>query len=105
VLDNVPVQGDLFVGDVGAPGSGPVEFADGSPSSGLTYTFISLASGADDLFFSDDGGVTFGYTPVPDADGYDAAVTHLRVEPTGALAPATAGGDPSFSLRFRVRVD
>jgi uncharacterized repeat protein (TIGR01451 family) len=105
VLDPIPVQGALFVGDVAGPGSGPVEFTDGSPSSGLTYTFGGLGSGADSLAFSDDGGVTFAYTPVPDVGGCDAAVTHIRIDPGGALAAASAGGDPSFSLRFRLRVN
>jgi hypothetical protein len=104
VLDAIPVQGELFVGDLGGLGSGPVAFTDGSPSSGLAYTFISLGSGADSLSFSNDGGVTFTYTPVPDADGYDSAVTHVRIEPSGAFAAATAGGEPSFALSFRLRV-
>ncbi len=104
VLDPIPVLGDLYVNDLGAPGSGPVLFSDGATASGLTYTFISLASGADSLFFSNDGGATFTYTPIPDASGYDTAVTHIRVDPTGALAAGTGAGNPSFSLGFNVRV-
>ncbi len=104
ILDPIPVEGDLFVNDLGAPGSGPVQFSDGVPVSGLTYGFISLASGADDLFFSNDGGASFSYTPLPDADGYDANVTHIRIDPGGPLAAATAGGAPSFSLTFRIRI-
>ncbi len=108
MTDPVPTNVPLFLGDVGAPGSGPVAFADGVEASGLSYTFISLASAADDLEFSDDGGATFSYVPVPDASGFDANVTHLRVNPKGAFAATTAlttPNSPSFSLTFRIRVN
>lgn len=48
----VPSGLKLFVGDLGAAGSGPVAFVQGSPSSGLTYTYTSLASTTDMLDFS-----------------------------------------------------
>jgi uncharacterized repeat protein (TIGR01451 family) len=105
IVDPVPADTDLFVGDVGGPGSGPVAFVDGSPTSALTYTFTSLGSATDDVDFSSDGGASFGYTPVPDAGGFDPAVTHMRLNPKGQLPAATAGGNPSFSVSFRVRVD
>jgi hypothetical protein len=75
----------------------------GVPTSGLTYTFVSLASAADSLEFSSDGGTTWTYTPVPDGNGADAAVTHFRIRPTGAFA-ANSGSAPSFTQRFRMRV-
>ena len=87
---------------------GVVAFADGVEASGLTYTFISLASGADDLEFSNDGGATFSYLPVPDAGGFDASVTQVRVNPKGVFAATTALTDPnspSFNLTLRIRVD
>ncbi|MHC4428798.1 MAG: hypothetical protein ACYS0D_09410, partial [Planctomycetota bacterium] len=105
IIDPVPADTDLFVGDVGSPGSGPVAFVDGVPTSNLTYTFTSLGSATDDVDFSNDGGATFTYTPVPDADGFDPAVTHMRINPKGQLPPATLAGSPSFSVSFRVRVD
>ena len=43
--------------------------------------------------------------PVPDANGFDPAVTHLRVRPLGTMAANTGAGDPWFELRFRVRVE
>jgi hypothetical protein len=79
-----------------------VSFSNGSPTSGLTYTYTSLASGTDDLSFSSNGGLSYTYTPVPDANGYDAAVTHLRIAPKGIFAGASSG-NPSFSYQFRVR--
>ena len=36
ILDPVPVYACLLVGDIAAPGSGPVGFVDGTPSSDLT---------------------------------------------------------------------
>jgi uncharacterized repeat protein (TIGR01451 family) len=104
VTDPLPLLVDLFVGDLAAPGSGPVQFVDGPVSSALTYTFGGLGDGGDDAEFSDDGGVSFTYTPVPDAAGYDPDVTHIRVNPKGTFPGATLAGSPSFSMAFRVRV-
>lgn len=105
VVQSVPPQAMLYVGDFGAAGSGPVGFAQGSPSSGLTYAFTSLANITDDLAFSNNGGASFGYTPAPDGNGYDAAVTHIRVMPKGIFAGAGGSGSPNFTLSYRVRVN
>ncbi len=104
VLDALAASTGLRVGDIGAPGSGPVSFVDGSPASGLTYSFVSLASAADDVSFSNDGGATFSYVPLPDAGGVDEAVTHIRIEPSGSMN-GSGGGNPSFTVSFRVRID
>ncbi len=104
VLDPIPANTDLFVGDLGAPGSGPVIFVNGVPSSGLTYTFILLGSAADDVSFSNNGGASFVYTPVPNGNGVDPAVTHIRINPKGTM-PGNGGGNPSFQVSFRVRVE
>lgn len=103
LTDPVPPNTALHVLDIAGAGSGPVAFVDGSPSSGLTYTFTSLASTTDSVEFSNDGGVTWTYTPVANANGVDPAVTHIRVRPQGAMAGAS-GGNPWFEVRFRVRV-
>ena len=86
--------------DIASLGSGPVQFVDGSPSSGLTYTFTSLGSVSDDVDFSNDDGATWTYQPVPDADGVDSSVTDIRINPKGAFA----GDNAQFTLKFRVRV-
>lgn len=104
IVDPVPANAALYVLDAGGAGSGPVAFVDGSPASGLTYTFTSLGSAADNLDFSNDNGASWSYTPTADADGCDAAVTHIRVRPQGSLAGGSGAGDPSFEIRFRVRV-
>lgn len=97
ITDAVPARSALYV----APASGgPVEFIDGSPGSGLTYSYPA------NLSFSNQpgGGPPYSYTPTPDVSGFDAAVTGLRVAPNGVLAGASAGGNAGFTLRFMVRV-
>ena len=52
-----------------------------------------------------DGCLTFGYTPVPGADGCDVAVTHIRIRPQGVFAADTGGGSPEAQFSFRVAVN
>ena len=104
IVDPVPANTRLFVGNLGGAGSGPIAFVNGSPSSTLTWTFTALNSTTDDVDFSNDNGASWTYVPVPDANGYDAAVTTLRLRPKGTM-PGNAGGDRYFELRFRVMVD
>ena len=104
IVDPVAANTRLFVGDLGGAGSGPITFVNGTPSSALTWTFTALNSATDDVDFSNDGGVTWTYVPVPDANGYDAAVTALRLRPKGTM-PGNGGGDPYFELRFRVTIN
>ncbi len=98
IEDVVPTNTALFV-DTGA--GDPVQFVDGPTSSGLTYNF------ATDVTFSDQpgGGAPFNYIPVPDADGFDPAVTGLRINPGGSMNGSSGDNDPSFNIRFRVRVE
>jgi uncharacterized repeat protein (TIGR01451 family) len=98
--DSIPANMELFVGDLGLAGSGPIEFQDGSTLSGLSYTFINLGSPADDVTFFDSSGE---FTPSPDGDGYDSAVVSIEVNPKGQFDAASGGNTPSFTLRFRVR--
>ena len=104
ITDAVAANSELFVGDMGLAGSGPVIFSDGSPASGLTYNFTALGSPADDLEFSNNGGGSYIYLPSPDADGYDSAVTNFRVNPEGRLSASDGVNNPNFSIIFRVRI-
>jgi uncharacterized repeat protein (TIGR01451 family) len=106
VTDPIPANTELFVNDLGGAGSGPVLFIDGTApvNSGLTYTFTSLGSTTDDLEFSNDNGATWTYTPVPDASGYDANVTNIRVNPKGVMRASDGTNNPTYSLRFQLRV-
>jgi hypothetical protein len=105
MTDPIPVNTAVFVGDIGGAGSGPVEFTDGPTSGGLIYAFGGLADPADDLGFSNDGGATWSYIPVPDALGFDPAVTHVRIAPKGAFAASDGVNHPSFSVSFKTRVE
>jgi uncharacterized repeat protein (TIGR01451 family) len=101
--DPIPANTELFVSDLGVAGSGPIAFVDGSPVSGLSWTYTSLASSTDSVDFSSDGGTTWTYTPVPVA-GYDAAVTNVRLKPAGTLNASGGSGNPSYVLQFKVRI-
>ncbi|MBC7983955.1 MAG: right-handed parallel beta-helix repeat-containing protein [Candidatus Obscuribacterales bacterium] len=103
IVDAVDANTKLFVGDVGAAGSGPIAYSDGAPSSALTWTFTALNSATDDIEFSNDAGTTWTYVPTADVDGCDVAVTHIRLRPKGTM-PGNGSGDPYFDLRFRVLV-
>ena len=104
LAEAVPSGGTMYVGDLGAEGSGPVAFVQGTPSSGVSFTYGGLSSTTDDLDFSADGGVSWLYAPVPDATGYDAAVTHYRVRPKGTFAGEAGAGNPRFTITTRLKV-
>ena len=65
---------------------------------GLTFTY------ATNVTYSNNNGVTYTYTPVPDANGFDSAVTRVRIAPSGAMNAPGVGGQPRFVLRYVVRV-
>lgn len=79
--------------------STPVTFTNGTTASGLnafnaaTMVTYSNQSG---------GGAPYSYTPVA---GYDPAVRGIRIAPTGTMAAATATTQPSFTIRFRGRIN
>lgn len=100
IVDPLLANTELFVGDLGAVGSGPIVFVQGTPTSNLTWTFTSLASLTDDVDFSNDNGATWTFVPTPP---YDPAVNRIRLNPKGTMAGAS-GGNPFFELRFRVRI-
>jgi hypothetical protein len=71
----------------------------GTPASGLTFNYAANVS-----YSSVGESGPFDYTPVPDANGFDAAVRALRVSPGGVMN-AAGGGNPSFTVQFRVRIN
>jgi hypothetical protein len=105
VSDPLPSDASLFVGDLGAPGSGPVEFTDGTgaAASGLTFSFGGLGDLSDDVEFSTDGS-NWNYVPIPDGDGFDPAVTWIRIRPGGTFVGTGVLPAPRFELRFRARI-
>lgn len=102
VVEAIPAGTALLVVDFDAANAGPVAFIDSMPPSGLSYDFDSLGSNLDDIEFSSDGGLTFTYTPVPDTDGADTAVTHMRIRPAGTAR--YSGADPVATFVFKVMV-
>jgi len=104
ITDPIPAATALYVNDVGGAGSGPVLFTDGAVASGLSYSFAALNNFTDDIDFSNDNGTTWNYVPVPGANGCDAAVTDLRINPKGIFVGNPTPPSPSFSLKFRVCV-
>ena len=101
IIDPIPANTELFVGDLGGAGSGPIVFAPGTST--LTWAFTSLASLTDDVNFSNNNCTSFSYVPVPTLN-YDPAVNCIRLNPKGKLAGANGGSNPYFELRFQVRI-
>ena len=104
VTEALPSELAFVITDFGGPGSGPVQYTDGSPASGLNCLFTSLASTTDCFSFSTDG-TNFNHTPTDSGDGTDPAVTHVRISPTGYMAPDTGSGATSFELRFKGKIN
>ena len=100
ITDDAPADAKMCLANLVGPGSGPVLFSSGSPASGLGYSFVALGNTTDNLQFSADGGTTWNYTPTPDADGCDPAVSDFRVSPTGVLI---AGRTATVRARFMVK--
>ena len=71
VTDTLPEALELCVTTLCMPG-GPVVFdASGSP--------VPVGATLDSVAYSDNGGTSFTYTPVPDADGFDGDVEAVRI--------------------------
>lgn len=101
VLDSLPSQVELFVGDFDAagPATGTVLF---TQQNGAALSF----NAGTDIRFSDQvaAPASFAqctYTPSV-TSAYSAAVRHICLNPKGALA--SGDPDPSFTVQFRVRI-
>jgi len=96
ITDPIPTGASMYVST--ALGD-PVVFVNGSTPSGLTYTY------ATNVAYSLVGVAgPWGYTPAPDANGFDPLVRAVRIKPGGTMSAAGAGS-PSFTIQFRVRVN
>ncbi len=90
IVDPLPAALSAYVAGT------PVVFVDGSPASGLGYSYAASVS-----WTKTAGGTTgFGAALTPDGNGYDAAVTGIRIAPTGIMAAASVSGQPSFTIQF-----
>jgi uncharacterized repeat protein (TIGR01451 family) len=97
VTDVIPADAAMFVD---GSGGNPVEFIDGSTSSGLTFNYASNVTYSS----APGGGVPFTYAPTSNANGVDLGVTGVRIAPTGTMPGASGVNQPSFVVRFRVKV-
>jgi len=102
ITDALPANTVLRVADFDGSTPGPVQFMNGTPPSGLSYSFVALDDPDDDVSFSDNNGSDFDYEPSADANGVDLAVTDIRVELKGAFA--AGAGNPSMQVAFKVIV-
>lgn len=98
ITDPLPAGTALYVD---TSSGDPIAFIDGTTPSGLTYNF------ATDVTFSNQvgGGAPYNYIPNPDAAGFDAAITDVRVAPTGVMNAAAGGNSPSFNITLSVRIE
>lgn len=95
ITDPIPADSAMYVAT--ALGN-PVLFVNGTPASGLTFVY------ATHVRYSSAGvGGPWNYVPVPDADGFDAAVRAVQIAPAGVMS-AAGTGNPAFTLQFRVRI-
>jgi len=96
ITDPIPTDSSLYVSTTSG---NPVVFVNGTTPSGLTYTY------ATNVTYSSTGAAgPFTYTPVPDANGFDANVRAIRVAPAGTMSAASGGNNPSFTVQFRVQI-
>lgn len=99
--DVIDPQTSLFTGNFDGAGS-PFEFIDGTggDASGLSLNFGSLGDPSDGVAFLNSGGGSL--TPSGD---FDPAVRRFQLQFDGAMNGAVSGAAPTFTIRYRVRVD
>ena len=96
ITDPIPTGSTMYV----ATTSGnPVVFVNGATASGLTFNYAANVS-----YSSVGSSGPFTYTPAPDANGFDAAVRAIRVQPAGVMI-GTGSPSPSFTIQFRIRIN
>ena len=97
ISDLIPANTKMYVSDLGATGSGPVLFVDGTPSSNLSYSKTNLT-------YSNNNGVSYAYSPTPDAQNSDINVTNIKLNPTGSFSCSNGTTKPNFNFIFDVIV-
>ncbi len=96
ITDAIPADAAMYVG---TSLGNPVTFTNGATPSGLTYNYAA------NVTYSRDGPAgPWNHTPAPNPDGYDPLIRAVRIAPTGPMNGA-AGGTPSFTVTFRVRIN
>ncbi len=93
ITDTIPANLKLCVQDINvcrAP-----RFEDSDADSGLTLNVFE---------YSNDDGQTFTYSPTADAQGYDTAVTTLRMKLNGRFSANNGSNSPDFNLYLQMGV-
>jgi len=98
ITDPIPANTAMYVATTPA---NPVVFVNGTgnAASGLTYTYATSVQ-----YSSTGASGPWTYTPVPDANGFDAAVRAVRITPSGTMS-AAGPGNPTFTVQFQVRIN
>jgi uncharacterized repeat protein (TIGR01451 family) len=96
ITDPIPAGNSMYVSTTSG---NPVVFVNGTTSSGLTYNYATHVT-----YSSVGASGPWTHSPVPDANGFDAAVRAVRIAPAGVMS-AAGGGNPSFTIQFRVRIN
>ena len=78
-----------------------VTFTDGAPATGLGYSYPANVGWSKAV----GGGAPYTATLTPNVNGYDSAVTGIRIAPTGIMPAASVAGQPSFTIRFRAIIN
>lgn len=102
--DSLVITDPLAIGlalYVDTSGGDPVTFADGPIASGLSFNYAANVTFSNQV----GGGAPYTYVPVPDAAGFDPAVTGMRIAPTGTMSGAVNGSSPSFTVTLRARIE
>ncbi|ADE54311.1 hypothetical protein [Coraliomargarita akajimensis] len=103
ISDTLPDEIDLYVGDYVGGNGGPILVTDGTPGSGLTYSFLGLADGTDSIVFKNSVGVAI--TPDASGDGFDPAVRSFEITAPGTFNPwSGSGAQPNVTLEYRARI-
>ncbi len=101
IVQAIDAETKFYIGNFN--GAGPIDFNDGSNASGLIYNYSGLNDNTDSLSFSVDGS-NFNHTAVDDGEGYDPAITHIKLEFDGTMKPTMNAITPSFSFGYQVKV-
>lgn len=102
LADVIPQNTSLCVSTLCFPGGNFIRFSDGSPSSNLSFNFLT------DVTYSDQpgGGAPYSYTPVPDSNGFDSSVTGFRIQPAGTFNSSSGSAPyPNFNILMRVKIN
>ncbi len=101
IQDPLPTQMRMCVSTICNGGSQPVVFTNGTPTSALTFNYATHVTYSNQV----GGGPPFTYVPAPDVNGYDNAVTGIRIAPAGTMA-ASSGTPPhpSFTVYWRMQI-